>query len=418
MKIYIETYGCSANQSNSEIMAGFLAKTKHELVPENKADLIIINTCTVKTPTERKILRRIRELHNQKKKVLVGGCMAEVQRNDILKAHPKASIMSLFSTSKIVEIVDKIEEGFRVIRLKDKREPLLCLPKLRINQVINIVQIAEGCVGDCNYCVVKYAKKGLTSFPLHLIISDIQNSVKEGCKEIWITSQDTAAYGIDNGFRLPALLRKITTIPGNHKIRIGMMNPANVLPMLNDLIIAYKHPKIYRFLHLPVQSGSDEVLEAMNRKYTVDEFKKIYYAFKKQFPDLTFSTDIIVGYPGETEEDFKKTLKLIEEIKPDIVNISMYGKRPHTKVEEKEVPPFRIKERSRKLTEIVNKIKEEKNKKWIKWEGEVLISQKGSKGGFIARNYVYKPILLNKGKLGEFSRVSIVDARTGYLVGK
>lgn len=418
MKIYIETYGCSSNQSNSEIMAGLLNQAGYKIVPEDEADLIIINTCVVKKPTEVKILKRLRELSKTKKKILVAGCMVEVLRDKIIGAVPQASTMGINSVIEIADIVNKIKEGYKVIRLEDKPKPLINLPKLRINPAINIVQISQGCTGSCMFCCTRFAKGKLYSYPPHLIVSDIQNSLREGCKEIWLTSQDTSAYGLDNGIKLPALLRKIASIPGEYKVRIGMSNPFNVLPILNDLILAYKHPRIYRFLHLPIQSASDNVLKAMNRNYAVDDFKRIYYAFKKQFPDLTFSTDVIVGFPGETEEDFNKTLNFIGEIRPDIVNISMYGERPKTSIKEQEIPSWKIKERSRRLTSLVNEIKEENNKKWLNWNGNVLISAKAPKGGYMARNYAFKPILLKKGNLGEFSRISIVDARRGYLIGK
>ncbi|MEA3229491.1 MAG: tRNA (N(6)-L-threonylcarbamoyladenosine(37)-C(2))-methylthiotransferase, partial [archaeon] len=261
MDIFIETYGCSANQSNSEIMGGLLCEAGHNLVREEDADLMIINSCTVKIQTERKITRRLEKLRYSAKKILVTGCMGEVQKERIEDMHPDASIIGLNETGKVAEIVKRIEAGERVVMLESKPEDMVCLPKRRVNPVINITQIATGCLGDCSYCIVRSAKGALRSFPVNKIIDDVRKALDEGCKEIWLTAQDTGCYGFDTGVRLPALLRKITSINGDFKIRIGMMNPAHVRSIQDDLITAFLNKKMYRFIHMPVQSGSDEVLK-------------------------------------------------------------------------------------------------------------------------------------------------------------
>ena len=419
MNIFIETYGCSANQSNSEIMGGLLSESGHTLTSEENADMIIINTCTVKVQTERKITRRLEKLRYSEKKILVTGCMSEVQKDRIEEVHPEASIIGLNEVGRIRDIVRRIEDDERVVMLESSPTDMVCLPRTRINPMINITQIATGCLGDCAYCIVRSAKGALRSFPVNSIVDDVRQAVKDGCKEIWLTAQDTGCYGFDTGVKLPALLRKVTAIDADFKIRVGMMNPDHVRSISGDLIIAFSSDKMYKFLHMPVQSGSDEVLKNMNRRYTIEEAGEIIDRFKKAIPDITFSTDIIVGFPGETEEQFEKSLDFVNTYKPDIVNISRYGIRPLTRAAKMEqVDGNDVKRRSKLLTDAVNAACIERNEKWVGWKGPVLLSEKGDKGGLLGRNFAYKPVIVDDGQLGKFVDVEIVEARKGYLIGR
>jgi len=196
-----------------------------------------------------------------------------------------------------------------------------------------------------------------------------------------------------------------------------MMNPTYVKDILDELIEYYCSEKIFKFLHLPVQSGSNKTLRRMNRNYRVNDFRSIVKKFRRTFPSITLSTDIIVGFPGEGKKDSQKTIQLIEETKPDIVNISKFGPRPGTKAAEmEELPREIINDRTKKLVELVEKIKFNNNQKWLGWKGEVLIDEAGRKGGFIGRNFAYKPIL-TEGKLGSFREVKIKSVRPTYLIG-
>ncbi|MBW6461907.1 MAG: tRNA (N(6)-L-threonylcarbamoyladenosine(37)-C(2))-methylthiotransferase [DPANN group archaeon] len=419
MNIFIETYGCSANQSNSEIMGGLLSECGHHLTPEEDADMIIINTCTVKVQTERKILSRLERLIYSPKKILVTGCMSEVQKDQIEKANPYASVIGLNEIGKLKDIIKDIENDEKVVLFDSKTIDFVDMPKTRINPVINITQIATGCLGDCSYCIVRSAKGALRSFPMSKIVEDVEKSIKDGCKEIWLTAQDTGCYGFDTGAKLPALLRKITAIDGDFRIRIGMMNPDHVRSIQDDLMLAFNNKKIYKFVHLPVQSGSDEVLKRMDRRYTISEAGEIIDKFRKNLGEFTLSTDIIVGFPGETEDDFQKSLDFVNTYKPDIVNISRYGIRPMTRAAKMEqVEGNDVKRRSKLMTDVVDEACVYRNEKWVGWKGKVLLSEMGSKGGVIGRNQAYKPVLVEDGKLGKFVEVEIIEARMGYLVGK
>ncbi|MDD5416995.1 MAG: MiaB/RimO family radical SAM methylthiotransferase, partial [Candidatus Aenigmarchaeota archaeon] len=245
---------------------------------------------------------------------------------------------------------------------------------------------------------------------------------KSGCKEIWITSQDTGAYGLDeyDKSQLPDLMNKINDIPKDFMVRIGMMNPNNIKPILTELINSFNNKKMYKFIHIPVQSGSDEILKAMNRKYTALEFKDLVEAFRDAFR-CTIWTDIIVGYPGETEEQFKETLKLIKEIEPDYVNISRFAKRDGTPAAQlKQLDTEEMKRRTSTLTNLVENMSLKKNREWIGWSGDILITERGKKEGqWIGRNFAYKQVVINMNGnlLGKFIKVRIDDATPTTLVG-
>jgi len=422
--VYIKTYGCSANQSESEIMAGLLEKANYTVVGNvNNADLIIVNTCWVKQVSEQKIIFYLKDIQNKHpdKKIIVTGCAPEAAYKKIVDTSPNASLVSTHHVTKIAQAVQKTLEGKRVEFLGESKEIKLCLPKIRKNPVINIVEISRGCNGNCTYCATKLAKGRIFSFPKEKIIEEIKNSINQGCKELWLTAQDTACYGFDeNGVRLPELIKEITKISGNFFVRSGMMNPNNVLPILSELLSAYRNEKIYKFLHLPVQSGDNEILGKMNRSYRVEDFEKIVKNFEENFK-FQLWTDVIVGYPNETKEQFERTIELINRIKPDWVNVSKFGARAETEAAKlKPLPSDVVKERSRIASEVVRKISLEKNKEWIGWTGKILISEKGKKAGqWIGRNFAYKPILIERKEnlSGKFTEVEVVGATHSHLVG-
>jgi len=422
-KVYIETYGCASSQNDSEIMAGLLSE-KFEIVNDiEQANVVIINTCTVKRTTENKLRFRIKEVSEKypEKKLVIAGCMPEAQPNLVKELAPDASLLSTNRIKEIVSVVEKTLKNEKCELLGKVKHEKTNLPKIRKNPVVDIIEICSGCDYACTYCITKLAKGSTFSYSSETILRQMRCSLASGVKEFWITGQDISAYNY-NGMKLPDLLEFIEKhLHGKYFIRLGMMHPSNVKSMLRELIGAYKSDHIFKFLHLPVQSGSNTILEKMKRDYTVSEFKKIVSSFRKSIPEITVWTDVIVGFPEETEEDFKKTLKLIEDIKPDFVNVSRYSVRPGTVAARmKQLPTEILKERSRKASEIVNKISLEKNQEWIGWEGEVLIDEfNENKRTWIGRNFAYKPVVLDsKLKLGDIVKVKIVSAERTHLLGE
>lgn len=418
-KVCILTYGCSANKSDSEIMAGLLVQNNFDLIDSvENSDINIINTCVVKSPTLNRMIHQIRQLTELSKPLIVAGCITKTEKKVIEKINPKASMLGPDSIEKIVDVVNATLEGKKVVFIKDLRKPKICLPRVRRNPVVDIIQIATGCISNCSYCVVKFARGKLFSYPAKMIVKEVEQAINNGCKELWISCQDCGCWGRDRNSNLSELLSAIDEIEGKFFVRVGMMNPVHVKGIIDELIDSYTSEKIFKFLHLPVQSGSDRILKKMNREYTVNDFREIVKKFRKEFPLSTLSTDVIVGFPREDEKDFQKTIDLMREVKPDIVNVSKFGPRPGTKVAKmKQLPRKIINKRTKKIVKIIERIKLENSKRWLNWKGEVLIDEKGRKGGMIGRNFAYKPIV-TEGKIGTFREVRITEVRPTYLIGK
>jgi MiaB/RimO family radical SAM methylthiotransferase len=258
----------------------------------------------------------------------------------------------------------------------------------------------------------------LRSYSVDEVVGRVKRDLVSGVKEVWLTSQDTGCYGMDIGASLAGLLRRVCEVEGDFFVRVGMMNADHVLGMLDELVEAYKCGKVFKFLHLPVQSGDDGVLELMNRRYTVEEFKAVVEAFKEKFPRLTLSTDVICGFPGESREAFENTKNLMAEVQPDIVNVSKFFSRPRTPAENMfALPPEEVNRRSREVAELSKRISFEKNRSWLGWEGKVLFDERGKGESWMGRNFAYKPVVVKDGEslLGLFAQVRVVNAFSTYL---
>ncbi|MBN2488643.1 MAG: tRNA (N(6)-L-threonylcarbamoyladenosine(37)-C(2))-methylthiotransferase [Methanosarcinaceae archaeon] len=431
MKVHVATYGCSANQASSETMMGTIQEMGHELVDKQHAEVVVLNTCTVKATTEQKILHEINRLGKNGMKLIVAGCMPQVQLNDILQNNPAAHILGVNSISRIGEILDFIEncsreefpgdpaERFEIITSDPSGFLNTC--RIRLNPNIHICQISQGCNYGCAYCIVREARGQLISFDPELIVEDIRTAVSEGCGEIWLTSQDDGQYGMDIGVRLPELLEMINSIPGNFMVRVGMMNPFSMLPILDDIIKAFGNDKVYKLLHLPIQSASEDVVKRMDRFYSMSDVDDIISRFRTAFPDLTLFTDIIVGFPGETESDFDKSVEWVQKYKPAKVNISRYTPRPHTKaLEYRNIDSRIVAKRSNELHRVCQIVKLGSKEPTIGWQGEVFVSKTAKVKGVMARTASYKPVVIQECELspGQWCKVKITDTTPGYFLGR
>jgi threonylcarbamoyladenosine tRNA methylthiotransferase CDKAL1 len=414
----VEVYGCSANSADAEIISGLLHEAGFKVNYSDKNDLIILLTCIVKTPTENKIIRRIKELVKTGKPLIIAGCMPQVLKQRVEEVAPKASMMGPNNITDVIEVVNETIKGNKIIKLDGFAPDRSCQPRLRSNKIIHIAPIASGCLGNCNYCIVKFARGNITSFPENNIVKDVTSAVSEGCKEVWITAEDTAAYN-DEGITLDKLLKAVAGIQHNFIIRVGMMTPNQAMKIDDDLIQVFKNDKVFKFLHVPVQSGSNEILKNMNRYYTIEDFRKLVSKFRSEVPDLSISTDIICGFPGETKKQFDETLQLVEWLKPDMLNISKFGLRPGTEAEKmKQVTGKEIKSRSAELSALWKRISSEKNGKWVNWEGEVLLDEYGYGSTMVGRNQSYKAVAIKtSSELGSTIKVRVTEALQGYLKG-
>jgi len=419
IRIYIRSFGCPTNFADEEHMASCLLQSGCKIVKRAKdADILIYNTCAVKTPTENRIFEILKRVPSGKK-VVVTGCLPLINFRRLKTEVNFDCALGPAPGHKIVDAVRRVEQGEKVVMLDRDSQPSLDQPNISTNRVIKIIPINYGCLGACSYCCVLFARGHLRSYPTSEVVKKIKGCLASGVKEIWLTSQDTACYGKDIDTSLPDLLREICKIERTFFVRVGMMTPNYASELLDGLVGAYRNEKIFKFLHLPVQSGDDEVLMLMNRMYSADVFRKIVKTFRKKISNVTIATDIICGFPNESEEAFKRTMELMEEIQPDIVNTSKFFARPNTPAERmKSLQNQVVKERSRRIAELVKQITLEKNKAWLSWEGKVFINEKGkTPSSWVGRNFAYKPVAIkgNKNLLGKILNVQITRAFPTYL---
>lgn len=341
MRVYVKTFGCAHNQRDSENICGILVEGKFELVDSvDSADIVVVNSCGVKAKTQNRVASFVNSIP-EGKRVFVGGCLPRMV--NVRSLCPR--VEAVFDPNTILSLPKVIDEAKDV--RSDVKEHRLNAPIRRKSGDTAIIPISQGCLGDCTYCSVRFARGPLKSYPADDIVREVQSAVADGCSRINLTAQDTGCWGVDIGSSLPALLKEVVAVEGDFVIRVGMMNPDFAKGYVDELVEIFKSDKILKFLHIPVQSGSDKVLKEMHRKYTISDFEGIVSVFRKEIPGICISTDIIVGYPSETEEDFQETVKMLAEVRPEIVNISKFGSRPRTLAAGlKQLPTQEIKRRS------------------------------------------------------------------------
>lgn len=427
MRVCMETYGCTLNQADSDIIRALLIEGGHEMATEDGSDVIILNTCTVKGATENRIMERIKSLVRKNRKLVIAGCLA-VNEQKIRKIAPSAPLVFPSSIARICDAVDAaMRSEPRAFRTHDPKEGL---PKLLTKPIMRM-PISEGCTSSCHFCQTRFARPFLRSYTPKTIVKWINESVSYGAKEIQLTSMDAGAYGLDIKTNLVSLMRLIESDDGPsnpqqktnsgpaYLVRLGMINPNHAKRMLPGLIDALKNEKFYKFLHVPVQTGSEKVCREMNRDHTVKDFADIVSAVRKHIPDATIATDIIVGYPTETEDDFNQTKKLIETVQPDITNVSKFSPRPGTKAKElSQLHNSEIKRRSAEMSGIVKRISAERKKRFIGRGFRVLITEK--QRDFTGRNINYAQVVVRGfgGGVGDFVNVKITGANHGSLFGE
>mgnify|MGYP002631845478 CR=1 FL=1 len=353
--VFVKTYGCSHNISDSEYMAGLLADYGYRIVDDmESADACLLNSCTVKNPSQEKFINLVAKAHAAGKPVIVSGCVPQGDRN--LKGLEDVSVLGVTQIDRVVEVVEEALKGHKVKLLAKKDLPALDLPKIRKNALVEIIPLSTGCLGSCTYCKTRHARGKLGSYDPNAIVERARQAIEEGVLEIWLTSEDTGAYGRDIDTDLPTLLKSIVAImPDTVMLRLGMTNPPFILEHLQAMADIMNHPRVYQFLHVPVQSGSNAVLDKMNREYTVEEFNEVCDFLIATVPNMTIATDIICGFPTEDESHHIETCNLVEKYKFPVLNISQFYPRPGTVAAKwKKVPSAEVKKRSGDVTNIFN----------------------------------------------------------------
>ena len=411
MKYQILTYGCQMNISDSERIATVLEKSGYEPTSKiDEADLIVVNMCSVRQSAVDRVFglaKKFRKLKIEKQpfgesvsrpgklKIVLTGC--------ILKKDKK-------KFEKIFDEVVNIEDLIRETRPKHSNDFSAFLP------------IMTGCNNFCAYCVVPYTRGREISRPAKKIICEIKNLIKRGYKEIWLLGQNVNSYK-DKNINFPKLLKMVNDIPGEFWVRFTSPHPKNFSDELIDVM--EKSKKYGHYLNLPVQSGDDKVLKKMNRFYTVAQYKNLVKKIRSKIPDISLSTDIIVGFPGETKKQFENSVKLFKEIKFDMAYIAEYSPRSDTAASKMEdnVPDREKNGRKKVLNEILKKTALEKNEEYIGKTVEALIMEHKTyniKHFFIGKIREYKTIKIqsNKNLLGKFVKVKIISALPWGLKGK
>jgi threonylcarbamoyladenosine tRNA methylthiotransferase CDKAL1 len=394
-RVFIETYGCRYNFGDTAKLVEILKHKGSTFVDSAKeADAIIINTCTVVGTTERRMLRRLSSFRESD--LYVTGCMPVVQREAIFAVCTPNIILS-----------ETIREAYRSIGTV-------------AGKGVAIVQTAQGCSGRCTYCLTRLARGPLKSFTDDEILGEILANEHAGSSEIQLTAQDMSCWGQDIGKSLPFLLKRIDDLQGEFMIRVGMMNPATIKGILDDLIEAYASDHIFKFVHIPVQSGSDDVLDRMGRGYSVADFDEIVTAFRKRFPDITLATDMIVGFPGETQEEFTQSLDLIEMVRPNKVNITRYSRRPFTPLfTVKDCPEWIKKDRSRIMNTLAEKVYASINAGCLEKQVPFLVTETIKEGSVMARSPNYLGIVINENlPIGYDGRAILKKERKYFFIGK
>ena len=409
MRYFVESYGCTMNFGEGEQLSKKMESLGHTRVNSpDEADIVILNTCTVVDTTEKKMIHRMGELKQEGKEIIVTGCMAKVQPKRISIRLPESMIIppdqyDLFS--------GKVESAFG------------CAPCTETYEfgASAILPIAQGCLGNCSYCITKFARGVLKSYQEDELLNEFKSMLDSGVKEILVTAQDTACYGRDIDTDLPTLLRRFLEFEGEYRIRIGMMNPNNLDRILDDLMDVMEDERVYRFLHIPVQSGSNSVLERMRRHYTVDRFMGIVNRLRERYPDISIATDLITGFPGETDRDHEKSIKLIKDLHADTVNITRFSVRPGTDAAtmKNQIHGNISKERSTELTETKMSVEGDINSTLIGQRYRALVTENGRPGTMIARNRNYRPIGIEADiPIGTFIDVEITGSAPTHLVGR
>ena len=419
MRVYVESFGCSQNRGEGAGIARDLAVHGHGLAPSpSDADVGILVTCGVIGPTEGRMVRRWKALSASLPRVVVTGCLVPL-RTDLMTGpgRERTTFLPIREQDRLPAMLDEWS-GMSSTALSAL--PVLPEPPAPPPMAEEVI-IAQGCTSGCTYCFSRLARGHLTSVPLPDVVRRVREATARGVREVRLTGLDTAAWGEDlpGPERLPDLVRAVSALPGGFRVRVGMMSPQSLEPLLDRYLDVLAEGPPYRFLHLPLQSGSDAVLDTMHRGYRADLFRGQVEAARRRLPDLHLSTDVIVGFPGETEEDFRATEALLEKVGPETVNVTRFSARPGTPAARlPALPPRVAKRRSRALAALRFRISRTRLERWIGTRTVGRVLELGPGGSAVARLGNYLPVVLDRRPtLGSDVELRVDGARSTYLLG-
>ena len=378
-RVYIETYGCQMNVSDSELMAGILTQSGHQTVTHiDEADVVLVNTCAIRENAETKVINRLKHLNHRKRRqpeLIIGvcGCMAQHLRDRLLEAAPYVDLVmgpdayrnlpvALDSLTGGVEahVSLKDRDPFLGLRL-DKSEDYADIAPIRKEGIRAWLTIQRGCDKMCTFCIVPFVRGRERSLPLKRLVEDVEKLVDQGFKEVVLLGQTVNSYR-DNGSDFGELLYAIGEVNGLERLRFTSPHPADATESMIDAMA--NSPTVCKHLHLPLQSGSTPVLERMRRTYTAEEYRELVSKLRERIPDITLSTDVIVGFCGETDAEFRQTYQMMADIRYDSAFMFKYSEREGTlahKALPDDVPEVEKAERLKQIIELQEQISAEIN---------------------------------------------------------
>ncbi len=433
-KYYIVTYGCQMNVHESEKIAGILRRLDYTDAPTlDEADIIVFNTCCIRENAENHAFGNIGALKKLKKQkpdllIAVGGCMTQEKGKAEILKQKFPFIDILFGTLNLEELESLIRrkqtEKKRVVSIREKEGEIVEFPDAYRTSYPNAwVNITYGCNNFCSYCIVPYVRGRERSRAPEHILSEVEKLVAEGYKEITLLGQNVNSYGKDGkgNTSFAELLDRVASIEGNFRLRFMTSHPKD---FNEDVVkVMQKHRKICRLVHLPVQSGSNAILESMNRRYTREKYLEEIQMLRAYLPEAEVTTDIIVGFPGESEEDYLQTEALVKEVDFASAFTFVYSKREGTKAAtmENQIPEEVQKERIMRLVELVNSLTRQKSEKYLGKTVAILCEDYDKKKGlYMGRDEFGRMgyFHADADKIGEFVSLKITKANGISLYGE
>ncbi|MCX8111848.1 MAG: tRNA (N6-isopentenyl adenosine(37)-C2)-methylthiotransferase MiaB [Bacteroidia bacterium] len=432
-KAYIETYGCQMNFADSELVAGILQNTGYGFTqqPED-ADLVLINTCAIREHAEEKIWQRLRyftSLKRQRPHLIIGviGCMAERLKKRLLDEAPVVDLIAGPDSYRYLpQLIRQVESGTKAVHvLLSREETYADVAPLRLspNRVSAYISIMRGCNNMCSFCIVPFTRGRERSRPWESIVEEVIHLAEAGYREITLLGQNVDSYE-DRGVRFAHLLAKVAEAAPQVWIRFATSHPKDMQDEVLETIA--QHPNLTPYIHLPVQAGSDAVLQRMNRGYTAEWYLQRVEAIRRYLPDAVVSTDIIVGFCGETEADFEETLKLMEAAQFDSVYQFMYSERPGTFAARRyadDIPPEVKKERLERVIQSAQALSLARNRLQIGTRQRVLLEKPSRRDpkDFVGRTFSGRTTVVRGAAAfanpGDIVLAEITDATSATLIG-
>ena len=431
-KYMIMTFGCQLNENDSEKIAGMIENLGYEKTDDlSKCDLVVFNTCCVRENAEERLFGKIGEIKKLKEErgtiIAIGGCM--MQEEHILEKIKKSYkyidlVFGTHTLNKFEEDLKKIIEEKKKIRdvIDIDGEVIEGLPIKRNDKFKASVSIMYGCNNFCSYCIVPYVRGRERSRKKEDILKEVESLARDGYKEITLLGQNVNSYNGGDEYKFSNLLYDVCKIKGIERIRFISPHPKD---FTDDVIKAIKdNKKISRIVHLPLQSGSTKVLKEMNRKYTKEQYLALAEKMRKEIPDILFSTDIIVGFPGETEEDFENTLDVVRKMNYEQIFMFIYSRRVGTVADkmENQIPEEIKHERFERLKKLYDENVSKNNEKFIGKVEKILVDgeSKNNENMLTGRNDANKVIIFEGSKdlIGKMINVKITEEHKWYLKGE